>query len=122
MTLDQNLQADDHDNPQGHMVADVTVIGAEKAHESNLRGSSLSVLETIAPSETFLDPVPEDDDPDVRHWGWRDEIEAAWKKRKPVYALCGKLVYIRPKPPNRKHCPACLEAKARTDRGRTGRY
>jgi len=24
MTLDQNLQADDHDNPQGHMVADVT--------------------------------------------------------------------------------------------------
>ena len=121
MTLDQNLQADDHDNPQGHMVADVTVIGAEKAHESNLRGSSLSVLETIAPSETFLDPVPEDDDPDVRHWGWRDEIEAAWKKRKPVYALCGKLVYL----PARRYimeCRACLEAKARTDRGRTGRY
>ena len=121
MTLAQNFQADDHDNSQGHMVADVTVIGAEKAHESNLRGSSLSVLETIAPSETFLDPVPEDDDPDVRHWGWRDEIEAAWKKRKPVYALCGKLVYL---PARRyiKECRACLEAKARTDRGRTGRY
>ncbi len=123
MTLDQNLQADDHDNPQGHMVAEVTVIGALKAHESNLRESSLSVLETIAPSETYLDPELDDgNDPDVTHWGWRDEIEAAWKKRKPFYALCGKLVYIRPKPPNRKHCPACLEAKARIARSRTGRY
>ncbi len=103
------------------MVADVTVIGDEKTHGSKLGGSSLPTWETIVPSETFLDPVPEDDDPDVRHWGWRDEIETAWKKRKPVYALCGKLVYL---PARRyiKECRACLEAKARTDRGRTGRY
>ena len=121
MTLAQNLQADDHGNPQGHMVADVAVIGDEQAHESNLRGSSLSVLETIAPTETFLDPVPEDDDPDVRHWGWRDEIEAAWKKRKPVYALCGKLVYLPARRSN-KEFRACLEAQARFERGRTGRY
>ena len=104
------------------MVADVTVIGDEKTHGSKLGGSSLPTWETIVPSETFLDPVPEDDDPDVTHWGWRDEIEAAWKKRKPFYALCGKLVYTRPKPPNSKHCPACLEVKARFERGRTGRY
>ena len=103
------------------MVEDVTVIGDEKAHGSNHRGSSLSVSEAVAPSEMVLDPVPEDDDPDVRHWGWRDEIEASWKKRKPVYALCGKLVYL---PPRRfiKQCRACLEVKARTERSRTGRY
>ena len=112
MTLDQNLQADDHDNPQGHMVADVTVIGAEKAHESNLRGSSLSVLETVAPSETVLDPVPEDDDPDVLHRGWRDEVEAARKTGKPCWTLCGKLVYIIVEP-YPKACPACAEANAR---------
>ena len=123
MTLDQNLQADDHDNPQGHMVADVTVIGAEKAHESNLRGSSLSISETIAPSETYLDPELDDgNDPDVMHWGWRDELEAARRTGKSYHSLCGKLVYIRPKPPNRKHCPACLEAKARFERSRSGRY
>ena len=103
------------------MVAGVTAIGDEKVHGSNLGGLRLSVLETIAPSETFLDPVPEDDEPDVTHWGWRDEIEAAWKKRKPVYALCGKVVYL---PARRciKECRACLEAKARAERGRTGRY
>ena len=57
---------------------------AGKAHDTeiecdaqNLRGSSLSVLETVAPSETVLDTVPEDDDPDVLHRGWRDEVEAA---------------------------------------------
>jgi hypothetical protein len=58
-------------------VADVTVIGDETTHGSDLRGSRLSVLETIAPSETVLDPIPEDDDPDVGHWGWRPEIETA---------------------------------------------
>jgi len=106
MTLAQNLQADDHGNPQGHMVADVTVAGVEKAQVTNLRGSSLSVSETIVPSETFLDPVPEDNDRDIVHMGWRDEIEAARKKRKPVYTLCGKLIY----PPERrlfKRCRAC---------------
>jgi hypothetical protein len=55
----------------------VTVIGDETTHGSDLRGSRLSVLETIAPSETVLDPIPEDDDPDVGHWGWRPEIETA---------------------------------------------
>ena len=84
MTLAQNLQDDDHDNSQGRMVAGVTVVGDEKAHGSNLRRSNLSVSETIVPSETFLDPVPERDDPDVVHMGWRDEIEAAWKDRKSV--------------------------------------
>jgi hypothetical protein len=106
MTLAQNLQADDHGNSQGRMVAGVTVVGDEKAHGSNLRRSNLSVSETIVPSETFLDPVPERDDPDVVHMGWRDEIEAAWKRRKPVYTLCGKLIY----PPERrlfKRCRAC---------------
>ena len=106
MTLAQNLQADDHGNSQGRMVADVTVIGDEKTHGSKLGGSSLPTWETIVPSETFLDPVPEDDDPDVVHMGWRDEIVAARKKRKPVYTLCGKLIY----PPKRrlfKRCRAC---------------
>ena len=45
----------------------MTVIGDETTHGSDLRGSSLSVLETIAPFETVLDPIPEDDDPDVVH-------------------------------------------------------
>ena len=82
----------------------------------------LSALEMIAPSETDLEPVPEDDDPDVIHWGWRDELEAARRTGKPHHSLCGKLVYIRPKPPYPKHCPACLAVKARLERGRTGRY
>ena len=43
-------------------VADVTVIGDETTHGSDLRGSRLSVLETIAPSGTVLDPFLEDDD------------------------------------------------------------
>ena len=102
---------------------------AGKAHDTeiecdaqNLRGSSLPVSETIAPSETYLDPELDDgNDPDVTHWGWRDEIEAAWKKRKPVYALCGKLVYLPARRAN-KECRACLEAQARFGRGRTGRY
>jgi len=104
------------------MVADVIAIGAEKAQVTNLRGSSLSVSETIAPSETFLDPVPEDDDPDVTHAGWRDELEAARQTGKPYWTLCGKFVHSRSKPPYPKHCRACREAQARIDRGRTGRY
>ena len=104
------------------MVAGVTVIGALKAHGSNLRGSSLSVSEAVTPSETFLDPVPEDDDPDVTHAGWRDELEAARQTGKPYWTLCGKFVYSRSKPPYPKHCPACLEAQARIAAGRTGRY
>ena len=107
MTLAQNFQADDHDNSQGHMVADVTVIGAEKAHESNLRGSSLSVLETIAPFETVLDPIPEDDDPDVGHRAWRREIETARRTGNPLWTLCGKLVYIPARLPP-KPCQVCV--------------
>ena len=112
MTLAQNLQADDHGNSQGRMVADVTVIGDEKTHGSKLGGSSLPTWETIVPSETFLDPVPEDDDPDVLHRGWRDEVEAARKTGKPCWTLCGKLVYIIVEP-YPKACPACAEANAR---------
>ena len=82
----------------------------------------LSALETIAPSETDLEPIPEDDDPDVIHWGWRDELEAARRTGKPYHSLCGKLIYIRPKPPYPKHCQGCLAVKARLERGRTGRY
>ena len=76
-------------------VADVTMIGDETTHGSDLRGSSLSVLETIAPSETVLDPVPEDDDPDVYHWGRAGEMEAARKTGNPFRTLCGKFVYER---------------------------
>ncbi len=112
MTLAQNLQADDHGNSQGRMVAGVTVIGDEKAHGSNLRRSNLSARETIVPSETLLDPVPEDDDPDVLHRGWRDEVEAAKKTGKPYWTLCGKLVYIIVEP-YPKACPACAEVSAR---------
>ena len=78
------------------MVVDVTVIGDEKTHGSNLRGSSLSVLETIAPSETVLDPIPEDDDSDVTHYAGRREIEAARRTGNPVWTRCGKLIYIPP--------------------------
>ena len=37
-------------------------ITEEERDAQNLRGSSLSVLKTIAPSETALDPIPEEDD------------------------------------------------------------
>ena len=88
---------------------------AGKAHDTeierdaqNLRGSSLSVLETIAPSETVLDPIPEDDDPDVYHWGWRDEMLAATKAGNPFRTLCGKFVYTRPLA-DRKPCRTCAD-------------
>ena len=86
----------------------VTVIGDETARGSDLRGSSLSVLETIAPSETVLDPIPEDDDPDVYHWGWRDEMLAATKAGNPFRTLCGKLLYTRPLA-DRKPCRTCAD-------------
>ena len=88
------------------MVVDVTVIGDEKTHGSNLRGSNLSVLETIAPSETVLDPIPEDDDSDVTHYAGRREIETARRTGNPLWTRCGKLIYI----PVRwypKFCRAC---------------
>ena len=88
------------------MVEAVTVIGEETTHGSDLRGSSLSVLETIAPSETVLDPIPEDDDPDVFHLGRKDEMEAARKAGNPFWTLCGKLVYERRRG-DRKRCRAC---------------
>ena len=99
---------------------------AGKAHDTeierdaqNLRGSSLSVLETIAPSETVLDPIPEDDDPDVYHSGRRGEMEAARKAGNPFWTLCGKLVYERMRG-DRKRCRAC-EDITRDMRGRSGR-
>jgi hypothetical protein len=91
-------------------VADVTVIGDETTHGSDLRGSSLSALETIAPSETVLDPIPEDDDPDVTHRGWQREIETGRRTGNPVWTFCGKLVYL---PQGRRRlptCAACIEA------------
>ena len=97
----------------------VTVIGDETARGSDLRGSSLSVLETIAPSETVLDPIPEDDDPDVCHRGRRREIETARRTGNPLWTLCGKLVYI---PARRlpKRCQVCVDI-SRDLRGRKGR-
>ena len=89
------------------MVEAVTVIGDETTHGSDLRGSSLSVLETIAPSETVLDPIPEDDDPDVYHMGLRPEIEAARRTGNPFWTLCGKLVYIPALLPP-KPCQVCV--------------
>ena len=90
---------------------------AGKAHDTkierdaqNLRGSSLSVLETIAPSETVLDPIPEDDDPDVTHRGWKREIETGRRTGNPVWTFCGKLVYIPTGRRGLPTCPACIEA------------
>ena len=114
------------------MVVDVPVIGGEKTHGSNLRGSSLSVLETIAPSETVPAPITEDDDPHVRHWGWwagmhersKTPFERAfftldtstggpgrWMGRRPgnpIWTLCGKRVYELPRA-NSKWCQACTD-------------
>ena len=89
------------------MVEAVTVIGDETTHGSDLRGSSLTVLETIAPSETVLDPIPEDDDHDGVHWGRRREIETAKRTGNPIWTLCGKLVYIPARLPP-KPCQVCV--------------
>jgi len=105
--------------PWGPTVEAVTVIGEETTLGSDLRGSTLSVLETVAPSETVLDPIPEDDDPDVYHSGRRDEMEAARKAGNPFWTLCGKLVYERIRG-DRKRCRACEDIK-RDMRGRRGR-
>ena len=85
-------------------VADVTVIGDETTHGSDLRGSNLSALETIEPSETVLDPIPEDDDPNVTHRGWHREIETGRRTGNPVWSFCGKLVYL---PTGRRGLPTC---------------
>jgi len=114
------------------MVVDVPVIGDEKTHGSNLRGSRLSVLETIAPSETVPAPITEDDDPHVRHWGWWDGMDErgerasfsldastggpklnARKSGNPIQTLCGKLVYELP-PANSKWCQACTDIAKET--------
>ena len=93
--------------PWRSTVEAVTVIGDETARGSDLRGSSLSVLETIAPSETVLDPIPEDDDPDVYHMGLRPEIETSRRTGNPFWTLCGKLVYIPARLPP-KPCQVCV--------------
>ena len=100
-------------------VADVTVIGDETTHGSDLRGSRLSVLEAIAPSETVLDPFLEDDDSDLLHRALRTEIETARRTGNPCRTLCGKLVYVPARRPP-KHCQVCV-AIARESRGRRGR-
>ncbi len=92
------------------MVEAMTVIGDETTHGSDLRGSSLSVLETIAPSETVLDPIPEDDDPDVNHRCWKLEKETGRRTGNPVWTFCGKLFYIPTGYPGLPTCPACIEA------------
>ena len=97
----------------------VTVMGDETTHGSDLRGSSLTVLETIAPSETVLDPITEDDDPDVYHWGRQDQMAAARKTGNPFRTLCGKFVYERPLA-DRKPCRTCADI-ARDRRDRKGR-
>ena len=77
----------------------------------NLRGSSLSVLETIAPSETVLDPIPEEDDNEwVSHLAQYEEIETAIKTGNPVWTFCGKLLYAH-KSRAVAVCRACKEAR-----------
>ena len=90
---------------------------AGKAHDTEierdaqkLHGASLSVLEKIAPSETVLDPIPEDDDPDITHRGWQREIETGRRTGNPVWTFCGKLVYIPQCRRRLPTCPACIEA------------
>ena len=90
---------------------------AGKAHDNeierdaqNLRGSSLSVLEKIAPSETVLDPIPEEDDnPRVAHRARYEELEAGIRTGNPVWTFCGQLLYVR-KSPYSTICRACKEA------------
>ncbi len=88
---------------------------AGKAHDTeierdaqNLHGSSLSVLEKIAPSETVLDPIPEEDDPRVAHRGRYEEMETGIRTGNPVWTFCGKLVYVRES--LAPLCRACIEA------------
>ena len=81
-----------------------------QAIAQNLRGSSLSVLETIAPSETVLDPIPEEDDnPRVAHRARYEEMETGIKTGNPVWTFCGKLAYVR-KSRYSTICRACKEA------------
>ena len=69
----------------------------------------MSVLETIAPSETVLDPIPEEDDNQwVAHLARYEEIETAIKTGNPVWTFCGKLVYVRES--LAPLCRACIEA------------
>ncbi len=59
-----------------------------QAIAQNLRGSSLSVLETIAPSETVLDPIPEEDDNEwVSHLAQYEKIETGIKTGNPVWTF-----------------------------------
>ena len=82
-----------------------------QAIAQNLRGSSLSVLETIAPSETVLDPIPEEDDNEwVSHLAQYEEIETAIKTGNPVWTFCGKLLYAH-KSRAVAVCRACKEAR-----------
>ncbi|SVB89555.1 uncharacterized protein METZ01_LOCUS242409 [marine metagenome] len=82
-----------------------------QAITQNLRGSSLSVLETIAPSETVLDPIPEEDDNEwVSHLAQYEKIETGIKTGNPVWTFCGKLVYAH-KSRGVPICRACIEAR-----------
>ncbi len=82
-----------------------------QAIAQNLRGSSLSVLETIAPSETVLDPIPEEDDNEwVSHLARYEEIETGIKTGNPVWTFCGKLLYVH-KSRAVAVCRACKEAR-----------
>ena len=81
-----------------------------QAIAQNLRGSSLSVLETIAPSETVLDPIPEEDDnPRVAHRARYEEMETGIETGNPVWTFCGLLSDVR-KSPYPTICRACKEA------------
>ena len=82
-----------------------------QAIAQNLRGSSLSVLETIAPSEMVLDPIPEEDDNEwVSHLAQYEEIETDIKTGDPVWTFCGKLLYVH-KSRAVAVCRACKEAR-----------
>ena len=82
-----------------------------QAIAQNLRGSSLSVLETIAPSETVLDPIPEEDDNEwVSRLARYEEIVTGIKTENPVWTFCGKLLYVY-KSRAVAVCRACKKAR-----------
>ena len=67
-------------------------------------------METIAPSETVLDPIPEEDDElRVAHLARYEEMETGIETGNPVWTFCGLLSDVR-KSPYPTICRACKEA------------
>ena len=82
-----------------------------------LSRSNPSVLESIAPIEAVLDPVLDDDDPEVNHLAHKDDIRHGLATGRPIYALCGHIWVRKPPKPDVPRCWAC----ARIAKGEEGR-